>query len=120
MKDFIIKMFNPPLKLTEKEEKVQNIVQKLLEKENTTIDTNFQAQSFILANKELNFNVEINGNILISTPHSSTSETFRLSFMEQLKKFVMEEESRRYQEKRESIFKNTLSQLDEMNKQLTL
>lgn len=108
----------PPIHLTEQEQKAENIVKGLLKKETTSIRSDLYTNSFILSNRELDFHIEINGSITIAKSSTTTSDQFRLTFVEHLKKFVMDEESRRYKADKELIFRKSLSQLDEMEKEL--
>jgi hypothetical protein len=114
--NWLKKLLNPPIKLTEDEKKVDNIITLLLEKQSTIIKVDHP--NYLLSNKDLDFHIEINGSVSVAHKETMVVKNYRLTVNEYLRSKVQKEESRRYKEEKELIFKKSLSLLDKMESKL--
>ena len=106
------------IKLTEKETKVESIINLLLSKPETTIRSNIFTNGFIISNQQLDFHLEVEQYLVIVKGKTTTSDAHRLTVLEHFKSLIAAEESRRYKDDKQLIFRKSISQLDEMLNQL--
>lgn len=111
-------LFNRKIELTKEEQKVENLVNLMLGKEDTDIEDDHESYSFMLSNRSQDCYIEINGSVTIINGETSTSRQFRLTAIEHFKKLIEREETRRYKENKAIIFNKTLTLLDKMEANL--
>jgi len=120
-KEVLARLFNPPLKLTEDESRVKEVIEKLLQNPDTKFRISPLTNSVLLKHKETGYYLLIEGNHIKICNHSFTIHSqFRLSFVEMLRKNIDTKIEQDRQEAIAEIFTNQNNVLDEVIKNLTV
>lgn len=106
-------LFKSKVVLTEEEEKVRQVVEKMLENEETLIEIDPSNMSFLLSNEKFGFYVDIDSNgIKISNHTFARDIRLESKKIDLLKDMATKEASKRRGEKKVIIFKNGIDLLN--------